>query len=238
MYHTSILIAKYFSCVFVGTILFHMHICFKMDWADAVKDAMDDVGGIGQSGTQFTGKLIVLVLSLLLQKIPVMVVRSCFSRARKQRRKVAQGRDVAIGHIHSPTTTAPWIGLFVLVVGSFAFTLLLTSKGLFESAQGATKNVPCGCQGIAKSNEGDWLELILLIVLFRTLIYRPLYILVAVLLHFGVSKCDSRSSGGGSRGTYKGKGSDAPSTAVPRAKQSSNLIQRVNDIVGWFSLFF
>lgn len=88
----------------------------------------------------------------------------------------------------------PIISLILIVVVSFAMTLLLASTGFFESQRSDTPapdGAPCGCRSIGSSatGESEWLELVLLVLLFRIFVSRPASLLFATLLHQCVTCC-------------------------------------------------
>lgn len=175
--------------------LFHLHICFRWDAVLGLGNVPAGklggrLEGTGINHETFIGaKALIVVLAVVLQKPAVFIVRFCFSFVRK-REKPKRGHRRR-RHISPLLRLMPWVVATVVVGISLIFSLMLTSKGLFESTKSPTEGgAPCGCQGIAATGERDWLELIFLITAYRTFIFRPLYILVAVLLHFGVSRCE------------------------------------------------
>ena len=175
--------------------LFHLHICFR--WDAVIGSGNVPAGelggrleGTGIDHETFIGaKALIVVLAVVMQKPAVFIVRFCFSFVRN-REKPKRGHRRR-RHISPLLRLMPWVVATVVVGISLIFSLMLTSKGLFESTKSPTEGgAPCGCQGIAATGERDWLELICLITAYRTFVFRPLYILVAVLLHFGVSRCE------------------------------------------------
>ena len=94
----------------------------------------------------------------------------------------------------------PWMVLVATVATSFGLTLVLTSRGFLDAATEDEAGVPCTCRGIGGVSDaakgegsddaaqdgatiGDWLALIFTVVFFRALVWRPLYIMIAVCSH-------------------------------------------------------
>ena len=111
------------------------------------------------------------------------------------RRKMAGTRCA-----HTWYVVMPWMILVATVATSFGLTLVLTSRGFLSAEKEDEAGVPCTCRGIGGVSDankgegsdnavqdgatiGDWLALIFTIVGFRALVWRPLYIMVAVVSH-------------------------------------------------------
>ena len=152
-------------------------------------------GGLGDVGW-WQGKALLGTLSLLLQKVPIMAVTQLFRIERNRRRAEAMHlkpyKACRLCKIPRAFTVVPWLAFFLLLVVCFGITIVLTSTGFLQTgAEGGGGNGPgkedtthCGCAGVTagKDVESDWITLLLLIVGFRTLVYRPLMIATGTVL--------------------------------------------------------
>jgi hypothetical protein len=140
----------------------------------------------------WTGRLLLVVLSLSMQKIPLLVVLGAFKV--EHIAQLAQGTHGrrTIGsrkrgcYLPRVFTVVPWLTWGACVIGSFLVTGVLTSKGLLGSNEfDETGTVPCKCRGIAagKDVEMDWLLLICMTMVFKWFLYQPVILLVATCLH-------------------------------------------------------
>ena len=151
------------------------------------------------------GRAILLALSLGLQKIPMTILNALFRvefQAEKTNATHGSRRCVPRWYI-----VVPWCFWGIVVTGSFAFIVILTSKGLLGSNDLGDTGTPCQCRGIAGSSntEADWLLLVCMTMLFKWLIYRPVIIFTAVCLHLRaankVARTMAAKSGSGTEGT-------------------------------------
>ena len=129
---------------------------------------------------------------MLLQKVPMMAVNKLFLIERNRRRAEAMQLrpHTFCGLCKVPRAFAivPWFAFFLLLVACFGIIIVLTSTGFLQT--GAANGGPgedtthCGCAGVSagKDVESDWITLLLLIVGFRTLVYRPLMIATGTVL--------------------------------------------------------
>ena len=152
-------------------------------------------GGLGDVGW-WQGKVLLGTMSLLLQKVPIMAVTQLFRIERNRRRAEAMHlkpyKACRLCKIPRAFTVIPWLAFFLLLVVCFGITIVLTSTGFLQTgAEGGGGNGPgeedtthCGCAGVSagKDVESDWITLLLLIVGFRTLVYRPLMIATGTVL--------------------------------------------------------
>ena len=203
------------------------------------------------TGSWWVGRVSLIALSLVLQKIPTMLITSCFAGGRKRRTKTAHCRRTAAmererqqhnlgigfsvageenhrvevvggsGDDGTPgplarasewcSVVVPWLTLVAVVALSFILAFVLTSRGFLDADTEDEAGTPCGCRGIggisdAWSGKGgkdgagggsggsddvagdgativEWLALIFSIVVFRALVWRPVYIMAGVCLH-------------------------------------------------------
>ena len=129
------------------------------------------------------GRAILLALSLGLQKIPMTILNALFRvEFQAEKTKATHGSRRCVPRWFP---VVPWVFWGILVTGSFAFTVILTSKGLLGTNELGETGVPCQCRGIAASSntEADWLLLVCMTVIFKWLIYRPIVLFAAVCLH-------------------------------------------------------
>ena len=79
----------------------------------------------------------------------------------------------------------PWLAWFIVVFGSFAVVIVLTSKGLLGTKEFDQTGVPCKCRGIAggKDMEADWLLFVAMLVVFKWFLYQPVILLLGTCLH-------------------------------------------------------
>ena len=190
--------AKYAACIAAGTVLYHLHACFKL--SDAMMGSDEGAAGLGDA-TWWQGKALLGAMSLLLQKVPMIAVNKLFRIERNRRRAEAMQLrpHTFCGLCKVPRAFAivPWFAFFLLLVACFGIIIVLTSTGFLQT--GAANGGPgedtthCGCAGVTagKDVESDWITLLLLIVGFRTLVYRPLMILVGTALFV----CNERRKG-------------------------------------------
>ena len=82
-------------------------------------------------------------------------------------------------------SVVPWLLWTIVVVGSFVIVGVLTSKGLTGSEEYDDIGAPCRCRGIAggKDVEMDWMLLVLMTLLFKWVIYQPVILFVATIMH-------------------------------------------------------
>ena len=166
---------RYIFSLASATILFYFYHCFS--WSLAFND--DKGSGNLAQGSWWTGKMLLLAGSMAVHKVPMMLVSFVFMQARKRARRARErGQNERCKAVR---TFMNWAVYWLLVAGAFAVTFVLTSTGFLESPRGDQEGVPCSCRGIAGS-ETDWLTLIGMLFLFRTTVYRPLYVLVGTLL--------------------------------------------------------
>jgi len=188
------LIAKYAACIAAGTVLYHLHACFKL--SDAMMGSNEGAAGLGDLAW-WQGKALLGAMSLVLQKVPMLVVNKLFRLERNRRRAEAmQLRPLKFcGLCKVPRAFAivPWLAFFLLLVACFGIIIVLTSTGFLQtgaaggrgSGEGPGEDTThCGCAGVGagKDAERDWITLLLMIVGFRTLVYRPLMILIGTAL--------------------------------------------------------
>ena len=190
-FYSSMLLAKYASCVAAGTALYHMHACFKL--ADAV---------LGDAGW-WQGKILLAAISLVLQKVPMSLVNYLFRIERKRRRaralRLKPHKACGLFKVYRNTFAfVPWTALFLFLAACYGITINLTSTGFLQASSPSsagtsgndTDTAHCGCAGITagKDVEGDWITLLLMIVVFRTFCYRPTIILVGTLLFMALER--------------------------------------------------
>ena len=190
-FYSSMLLAKYAACVAAGTALYHMHACFKL--ADAV---------LGDAGW-WQGKILLAAISLVLQKVPMSLVNYLFRLERKRRRaralRLKPHKACGLFKVYRNTFAfVPWTALFLFLAACYGLTINLTSTGFLQASSPSsagtsgndTNTAHCGCAGITagKDVEGDWITLLLMIVLFRTLLYRPTMILIGALLFMALER--------------------------------------------------
>ena len=186
-YYAAMFLAKYMASIASGTCLYHLHTCFK--WGDLLDERQAGTSNLS-SLTWWGGKALLVVMSLVLQKIPMVGVQALFKAERNRRRKRLAGRG-------STCSLGPlaWLSWAVMVSLCFAVTFVLTSKGFLESGKSEDEGgVPCGCQGLraSKDVESEWLFLLLVIVLMRVLVVRPAQILTIVALQYKRAKHELR----------------------------------------------
>ena len=202
-YYLSILLAKFCAGVASGTVLFHLHQCFS--WNTLLG------GAISKTSTDpvalwWSGKGLLVLFSMITQSIPVAIIRAWFRGIRlakvRQRQRGRQSlrrrRGITDCCACDRYEAGPKLALFLLVAGSIMITIVLTSTGFLESHKSdapAPGGAPCGCRGIVTdiSGESDWLEVVLLVVIFRVIFVRPFLVLFATLLHLGVASCENKS---------------------------------------------
>ena len=186
-YYAAMFLAKYMAAIASGTCLYHLHTCFK--WGDLLDERQAGTSNLS-SVSWWGGKALLVVMSLVLQKIPMVGVQVLFKAERDRRRKRLAGRG-------STCSLGPlaWLSWVVMVSLCFAVTFVLTSKGFLESGKSEDEGgVPCGCQGLrtSKDVESEWLWLLLVIVLMRVLVVRPAQILTIVVLQYKRAKHELR----------------------------------------------
>jgi hypothetical protein len=173
-FYMSILLAKYAACVAAGTVLYHLHACFKLSAALGV----DGIGLLGDS-EWWQGKAMLAALSLLLQKVPITMLSLLFQTERKRQRALAMHlmpyKVCGLCKAGRAFTIVPWFAFFLVVVACFGVTTILTSTGFLQGASsfpGDDAAQQCGCASITagKDAEGDWITLLLMVVLFRTFV--------------------------------------------------------------------
>ena len=166
---------------------FHMHSCFKL--SNAILGSGTGAGGLDDLGW-WQGKALLAGMTLLLQKLPVSVLGLFFQLERKRRRAEAMELKPykACGLCKIPRIFAVvrWVVFFLYVVACFGTTIILTSTGFLQTwgtGDGGTADglvegtgaitTHCGCAGITdgKDVESDWITLLMMVVLFRTLVY-------------------------------------------------------------------
>ena len=164
-----------------------MHSCFKL--SNAILGSGTGAGGLDDLGW-WQGKALLAGMTLLLQKLPVSVLGLFFQLERKRRRAEAMELKPykACGLCKIPRIFAVvrWVVFFLFVVACFGTTIILTSTGFLQTwgtGDGGTADglvegtgaIPthCGCAGITdgKDVESDWITLLMMVVLFRTLVY-------------------------------------------------------------------
>ena len=175
--------------------------------------------------------MLLVVLSLGLQKMPVLVVRNLFRLEQKaQKAHSLTGHRTVKGpckrkcHIHQLYAVFPWFLYSVCVIGSFLVTGFLTSKGLLGTNEFKETGAPCRCRGIAGGAdvEADWLLLVCMVFVFKWLIYQPVALFLATCLHLreanktaatmlkhqaGINvEMQHRGNGGGDTGEIKDDG--------------------------------
>ena len=94
----------------------------------------------------------------------------------------------------------PWLMLGACVCGSFMITGALTSKGVLgTNTYDDMTGVPCVCTGISGSAdvEADWLNFICMIIIYKWVISKPSFLLLATCLHLrAVNKLATRRGAG------------------------------------------
>ena len=214
-FYLSMLLAKYAACVAVGTALYHLHSCFKL------RDVLGGVGGgdmLGDAGW-WQGKAMLAALSLVLQKVPISLMSLLFRLERSRRRANAMQlkpvRFCGLCKVRRAFTVVPWIAFVLLVVVCFGTTIILTSTGFLQStgSSDATHGFDddgthCSCAGITAGEdvEGDWITLLLMIVGFRTLVYRPITILIGTLIFIAIRRRQQRQQQRNRQGGASGEG--------------------------------
>ena len=202
-YYLSILLAKFCAGVASGTVLFHLHQCFS--WNTLLGGAISKTSA-DPIALWWSGKGLLVLFSMITQSIPVAIIRAWFRGIRRakvrQRQRGRQSPRRRRGIIDCCACdryeAGPKLALFLLVAGSIMITIVLTSTGFLESHKSdapAPGGAPCGCRGIVTdiSGESDWLEVVLLVVIFRVIFVRPFLVLFATLLHLGVASCENES---------------------------------------------
>ena len=184
--YTSSTPFRYATGVASVTTLYHLHVCFSLQ--RSVVAALSSAGvsdkEIGIASQEWwLGRTILLALSMGLQKIPMTILKALIRVELK-----AQSTEATHGSrrcVPRWFPVVPWVFWGILVTGSFAFTVILTSKGLLGTNELGETGVPCQCRGIAASSntEADWLLLVCMTVIFKWLIYRPIVLFAAVCLH-------------------------------------------------------
>ena len=72
----------------------------------------------------------------------------------------------------------------------------MTSKGLLEMNTAEPSGLPCGCQGITRNGEAEWLELLLSLIVLRTFVTRPCHVMAATLLYHIINgRCKKGGTG-------------------------------------------
>ena len=156
----------------------------------------------------WTGRLLLVALSLGMQKIPVAVVQASFRIEQQAQRAYAIYGQRTLCKRKCPLSRryalVPWFMLSACVFGSFAVTVLLTSKGLFGTKEFDETGVPCKCRGIAAGEnvEADWLMLICMTLVFKYVMYQPVVLFLATCVHLcAASKLAARMKQNGDDGT-------------------------------------
>ena len=123
-----------------------------------------------------------------------------------------------------------WILFVVITSGSFLITLMMTSKGLMEMKTAEPSGLPCGCQGVTRNGEAEWLELLLSLIVLRTFVTRPCHVMAATLLYHIINgRC--KKGGTGDENDMGGQeGGDEVSGIVMVAPMSSGTIIRENPL--------
>ena len=201
-FYMSILLAKYAACVAAGTVLYHLHACFKLSAAMGVNGMLGD-------SSWWQGKAMLAALSLVMQKVPITMLSLLFQSNRKRQRSLAMHlkpyKLCGLFKLGRAFTIVPWFAFFLLVVGCFGVTIILTSTGFLQGASsspGDDTAQQCGCASTTagKDVEGDWITLLLMIVLFRTFVYRPSIILLGTVVFLAserrTRKMRRRAAGG------------------------------------------
>ena len=168
---------------------FHMHSCFKL--SNAILGSGTGAGGLDDLGW-WQGKALLAGMTLLLQKLPVSVLGLFFQLERKRRRAEAMElkpyKACGVCKIPRIFAVVPWVVFFLFVVACFGITIILTSTGFLQKlgtgdggtadglvggTSGGSSTAHCGCAGITdgKDVESDWITLLMMVVLFRTLVY-------------------------------------------------------------------
>ena len=83
-FHSSILLAKYAATMASATILYHLHACFSLQ--KSVTTALNTYGAKNAEATEldivsyewWTGRLLLMALSLSMQKIPLIAISAFF----------------------------------------------------------------------------------------------------------------------------------------------------------------
>ena len=168
------LLAKYATSVAAGTALFHLHACFK--WSAAIGNE----GMLGDAGW-WQGKAMLAALSLALQKLPTILLGRLFHTDKLRRSRLALNRKPpkACGlfcRVGRPFAVVPWAMFVLLVVACFGITIVLTSTGFLQgktNSPGEDTAPQCGCGSTVSGEdvEGDWISLLLMVVVFRTFVY-------------------------------------------------------------------
>ena len=202
-YYLSVLMAKYAACIAAGTVLYHLHACFKL--SDAMMGSDEGAAGLGDA-TWWQGKALLGAMSLLLQKVPMLAVNKLFrierNRLRAEAMQLRPHKFCGLCKVPRAFAVVPWLAFFLLLVACFGIIIVLTSTRFLQTGAagggGAGRGLGedtthCGCAGVTagKDVESDWITLLLLIVGFRTLVYRPLMILVGTALFV----CNERRKG-------------------------------------------
>ena len=148
-------------------------------------------GGLGDLGW-WQGKVLLAGMSLLLQKLPSSVLGLFFQLERKRRRAEAMElkpyKACGVCKIPRIFAVVPWVVFFLFVVACFGITIILTSTGFLQKlgtgdggtadglvggTSGGSSTAHCGCAGITdgKDVESDWITLLMMVLLYRTLVY-------------------------------------------------------------------
>ena len=164
----------------------------------------------------WTGRLLLVALSLGMQKIPVAVVQASFRIEQEARRAYAIYGQRTLCKRKCPLSRwyvlVPWFMWSACVFGSFAVTVLLTSKGLFGTKEFDETGVPCKCRGIAAGEnvEADWLMLVCMTLVFKYVMYQPVVLFLATCLHLcAASKLAARMKKNGDDGSREKRGGSA-----------------------------
>ena len=147
-----------------------------------------ETGGLDDLGW-WQGKALLAGMSLLLQKFPVSMLGLLFRLERNRRRAEAMElkpyKACGVCKIPRIFAVVPWVVFVLFVVACFGTTIILTSTGFLQTmgtehgtADGLVEgtgggSTHCGCAGITdgKDVESDWITLLMMVVLFRTLVY-------------------------------------------------------------------
>ena len=179
------------------------------------------------------GKIILLALTLVFQKMPSFIMRNLFAIARnhaKRALKKSRKAHLARGGTGEPPppsrksrcctrflTAVAWFFFAFVIVGSFTVTIVLSARGTMESNlandDGGNGTAPCilrHCSGVSLASSEDdvrveWLMMIASFMLLRAFFIRPFTVFIATWCHLSSWSCTIYSNETNDAGTDRGK---------------------------------
>ena len=179
------------------------------------------------------GKIVLLALTLVFQKLPSFIMRNLFAIARnhaKRALKKSRKAHLARGGTGEPPrpsrksrccnrflTAVAWFFFTFVIVGSFTVTIVLSARGTMESNlandDGGNGTTPCilrRCSGVSLASSEDdvrveWLVMIASFMLLRAFFIRPFTVFIATWCHLSSWSCSIYSNETNDAETDRGK---------------------------------